>query len=124
RILLLGAVVLFSACSGDKTDATGENAVPESQAQSTAGVQWTTLTFEEALQAAAKDNKMLLVDVWSGSCHQCGVMDEEVWNTPDGARLVGDAIPIKIPSDAPESYSFRHRYPITGLPAVLLLDSD
>ena len=125
RILLLGAVVSVAACGGDKTDATEQGTAQQSQTQAGAtGVQWTTLTFEEALQAAAKDNKMLVVDVWSASCHQCGVMDEEVWNTPDGVRLVGDAIAIKIPSDAPESYSFRHRYPITGLPALLLLDSD
>jgi hypothetical protein len=126
-LLAVCALLALAACSGDKTDATGQNDAPangQTQAQDHAGVQWSTLTFEEALVAAGKQNKMLLVDVWSASCHQCGVMDEEVWNTPDGIRLVGDAIAIKIPSDVPESYSFRHRYPITGLPAVLLLDSN
>ena len=75
RILLLGAVVSVAACGGDKTDATEQGTAQQSQTQAGAtGVQWTTLTFEEALQAAAKDNKMLVVDVWSASCHQCGVM--------------------------------------------------
>lgn len=127
RLLAVSALFALAACGGDKTDATGQNDEPangQTQGQDPVGVQWTTLSFDEALTAAAKQNKMLVADVWSGSCHQCGVMDEEVWNTPDGIRLVGDAIAIKIPSDAPESYSFRHRYPITGLPAVLLLDSD
>ncbi len=90
----------------------------------TAGVDWLNMSFEDALAEAKKQNKLLLVDVWSDHCAQCGIMDEEVWATPDGVTLVGDALAIKVPSDAPESYDFRHQYPITGLPAVLLLDGD
>lgn len=135
RLLIVAALALASIACGGKSDngankssgqggANADNSNREGQSAVEQGVPWTTLPFEEALQKAAAENAQVLVDVWSASCAQCGVMDEEVWNTAEGVRLVGNAIPIKVPSDAPESYPFRHRYPITGLPAVLLLDSN
>ncbi|MEZ4653340.1 MAG: thioredoxin fold domain-containing protein [Candidatus Eisenbacteria bacterium] len=128
---LLG--LCLAACGGDGSSKDGQSAPADANRQSSVetedhaaegGVVWTDLSFDEVLKKAADEHKLILVDVWSPSCHQCEVMNDEVWNTPDGVHLVGDAIPIKIHSDAQESYSFRYRYPITGLPAVLLLDSD
>jgi hypothetical protein len=126
-------VMLAAACGGQgnggggatgKTENTQGAATEGASGGGAGGVVWTNMSFDQVLAKAKETNKMVLVDVWSDHCMQCGVMDQEIWDTPEAPRLVGDAIPIKIPSDAPESYSFRYKYPITGLPAVLLLDSD
>lgn len=127
-------VVGTSACGGgEKKAAEGAKAssgeskateAPTGRFGEAEAVSWFQGSFDEAVAAAKEQGKMLLVDVWSDHCAQCGVMDEEVWGTAEGVALVGDAIPVKVASDAPESYPFRHKYPITGLPAVLLLNSD
>ncbi|MEZ4649297.1 MAG: thioredoxin family protein [Candidatus Eisenbacteria bacterium] len=139
RNLTLGAAVLGIAlgsglgCGKGKEDAPKETAgagesatheAPTGRFGEPESVQWFNGSFDEALAAAKEQDKMLLVDVWSDHCAQCGIMDEEVWSSPEGVTLVGDAIAVKVPSDAPESYPFRHTYPITGLPAILLLSPD
>lgn len=118
----------LTACGGEKSGG-GSDAEPASSETPTGRfgadhVSWFEGSFEAALAEAKSKDKMLVVDVWSDHCAQCGIMDEELWGTPDGASLVGDAIAVKVPSDAPESYPFRHKYPITGLPAILLLNPD
>lgn len=139
RNLVLGAAVLAVSlgsgfgCGKGKDDAPKESAnagetttheAPTGRFGEADAVQWFDGSFEEALAAAGEQDKMLLVDVWSDHCAQCGIMDEEVWSSAEGVTLVGDAIAVKVPSDAPESYPFRHTYPITGLPAILLLGPD
>lgn len=127
---LTGVLSLSLSACGGKENAESRSAAEASTSEAPTGrfgeeqVTWYTGTFDEAVAEAKEKNKLLLVDVWSEHCAQCGVMDEEIWGTAEGAALVGDAIAVKVPSDAPESYPFRHKYPITGLPAVLLLNGD
>lgn len=125
----LGLTLMFglSACSSEEAaeeDTTQDSAELSSDTEAAEGVAWVNGSFDEALAMARDADKMLLVDVWSSHCAQCGIMDEELWKTADGAELVGDAIAVKVPSDDPESYTFRNTYPITGLPTILLLDSS
>ena len=126
--LLSFLVLALPACGGKEKSEGGEASQASDEAPTgqfgAERVSWFQGSFEEAQAEAKAKDKMLLVDVWSEHCAQCGVMDEQVWGTAEGAALVGDAIAVKVPSDAPESYDFRHRYPITGLPAIILLNSD
>ena len=89
-----------------------------------AGIQWADLTLEQALEKAAKEDRMVMVDVYSTHCGQCGELDEQVWDTPDGAALGQDLIALRIESGAPTSATLQKRYPILGLPAILFLRPD
>lgn len=89
-----------------------------------AGVQWRNLTLDEALQEARERNTMVLVDVWAVHCHSCGDMDVEVWETPEGVELTEGLIPIKIDTQTPAGREFMKRYPVTGLPATIVLHPD
>jgi thiol-disulfide isomerase/thioredoxin len=91
---------------------------------SEAGVQWRDLTLEQALAEAKEKDTMVLVDVWAGHCHSCGQMDIDLWDTPEGAKLAEKYIPIKIESVSATGREFSDRYPITGLPSIILLRPD
>lgn len=92
--------------------------------EKTEGVQWSSLSFEDALAQAKETDQMLLVDVWSSHCGQCEEMITDVWNTPEGAKLVQGLIPLHLESGKPEARTFLSRYPVTGLPSIILLNSD
>ncbi|MEZ4650246.1 MAG: thioredoxin family protein [Candidatus Eisenbacteria bacterium] len=88
------------------------------------GVTWRDLTFEEAMAESKTTGLPVFVDVWAEHCGQCGTMEEEFWPTEDAARLTDGTIPIQIRSDDPKESLFRQRYPILGLPAIILIDPD
>lgn len=79
------------------------------------------LSIDQAIALAQTSGDNILIEVWSGHCAQCGVMDNEVWSTPDGAQITDGVIALKIDSD---TYDLRRRYPVMGLPAVILLDPN
>lgn len=89
-----------------------------------AGVEWRELSFPAALEESGRTGTPVLVDVWADHCAQCATMDEEFWPSEDGARLAHGTIPIQIRSDSADGVAFRQRYPILGLPAVILIGPD
>jgi hypothetical protein len=88
------------------------------------GVQWADLSLDEALAKAGEFGTLVMVDVYSDHCGQCGDMDRELWETPTGAALAEGMVAIKIASDKPEGIPLQRRYPILGLPALLFLRPD
>jgi hypothetical protein len=101
----------------------GVPAIGTARAQS-AGVQWADLTLDEALAKAGELGTLVMVDVYSDHCGQCGDMDRDLWETPTGAALAEGLVAIKIPSDKPAGIPLQRRYPILGLPALLFLRPD
>lgn len=89
-----------------------------------AQVAWKEVSFEQALQQSKKTGQLILVDVWASHCGQCGLMDQEIWNTIDGALVAQDMIPLKIDSTGSAGIAFKREYPVTGLPAVILIDGE
>lgn len=87
-------------------------------------VAWQNLTFEQALVEAKKTGQLILVDVWSDHCGQCSLMDQEIWSTAEGELVAKDMIPIKIDSASSSASVFKRDYPVTGLPAIIVIDSD
>ncbi|MFB3907528.1 MAG: thioredoxin family protein [Candidatus Eisenbacteria bacterium] len=88
------------------------------------GVVWRAMTIDQAVAEASSSGKMVLVDVFSDHCGQCGVMDQEFWNTPAGADYADGMIPLKIDSATPDGYQFQIRYGVTGLPTTILIRPD
>jgi len=88
------------------------------------GVVWSDLSFEEAVAKASETSGLVFVDVWASHCGSCGQMDEGFFNTSEGAALVEGLVPIKIESNGPGNEGFKANFPITGLPAIILVGPD
>ena len=88
------------------------------------GVEWQDLSLSEALEKAREQKTIVMIDVYAGHCHQCGDMDEQLWEQQDGADLAEGVIPIKVATDNPSGYEVQRRYPVLGLPLVIFVDAD
>lgn len=109
----LAAVLMLSVFGGDARSET-----------SGAGVQWRQMSLDEALAEAEQINRLVMIDFWAHHCASCGQMDIDLWETPAGAELTADLIPLKIDNGSQEGRAAVARYPVTGLPTVLFLLPD
>lgn len=84
-------------------------------------VQWLR-SPEQAAEVAAKTGKPILVYIRSAACHYCDLMQKNVWQDPDTARIVmRDFVPLKLTrEDNAESIAVLQ---IKGYPSTLLFSS-
>ncbi|GJQ21851.1 MAG: hypothetical protein HBSIN02_22060 [Bacteroidia bacterium] len=106
-----------------------QNTAPATE--SPAGIPW--VSFDEAVALAARDNKKILVDVYTDWCGWCKKMDSEVYaNETVAAILKASFIPVKLnaESSAPltfqgqklTSQQFAAAAGVSGYPSTLFLD--
>lgn len=88
------------------------------------GIVWSKLSVDEALAKAKEQNRVLMIDVFSDHCMQCKDLDEQLWQTADGAALGEDLIALQIESDGPGGERLRRLYPVLGLPVVIFIEPD
>lgn len=85
-------------------------------------VQWLR-SPEQAAEIAAKTGKPILVYIRSAACHYCDLMQKNVWQDPETARIVmRDFVPLKLTrEDDAESIEVLQ---IKGYPSTLLFSSQ
>jgi tetratricopeptide (TPR) repeat protein len=93
-------------------------------ATSAVGVQWRDLSIEQAIAEAREKDTLVMVDVWDSHCGACLDLDAEVFQTADGGALADGLIPIKVQTTVDIGKAFMKLYPVTGLPAILLIKPD
>jgi thioredoxin-related protein len=86
------------------------------------GIVWSKLSVDEALAKAKEQNRVLMIDVFSEHCMQCKDLEEQLWDTADGAALGEDLIALQIESDGPAGERLRRLYPVLGLPLVIFIE--
>lgn len=89
------------------------------------GVNFETLTFEEALTKAKAENKLLFVDCYTTWCGPCKLMSEKVF--PDakvGEFLNPRFVAVKFDMEKEEGKKFGQKYNVAAYPTFFLILPD
>ena len=78
----------------------------------------TNLDLAKAL--AHENNKLILVDFWATWCGPCKMMDADVWNTGEAAKIKTRFIPVKIDIDMEKALA--SNYNVRAIPMLILMD--
>lgn len=134
-ILLIVGVAVFS-CSGDKNESMAQNKTESSSKIEQAAVKNFSLTFNEGLEKAAKENKNMIVDFYTDWCHWCKVMDEKTFNNKDVAKKLSERfITVRINAeDSKETVTFKghtfnnieltRAFRVTGFPSLAFVSPE
>jgi thioredoxin-related protein len=87
-------------------------------------VNFETISIEEALAKAEKEQKNVFIDVYTTWCGPCKRMDENVFSRKDvGERMAKEYIALKIDNERSPYRDAVGKYGIKGYPTMLILDS-
>lgn len=96
-------------------------------------VSW--VKFDDAFEIARRENKKILVDVYTDWCGWCKKMDSEVYASEPVARILGTSfISVKVNAESSDPITFRGQglteeqfargAGVTGYPTTLFLDQE
>lgn len=96
-------------------------------------VSW--MKFNDAFEIARRENKKILVDVYTNWCGWCKKMDREVYPSEPVTRILGASfVAVKLNAESSDRITFRgeelteeqfaQAAGVTGYPATLFLDSE
>ena len=90
-----------------------------------AAVDWAQ-DYKSALARAAKEKKMVMVDLYADWCGPCRLLDKTTFSNADvQAALAKDFVPVKINIEAnAENRDLAARFDTGAIPHIVFLDSD
>ncbi len=89
------------------------------------GVQFFEGTWNEALEAAQEQRKLIFVDAYTVWCGPCKMMDRNVYpNSEVGQYYNEHFINVKMDMERGEGYSFASRYHVTVYPTLLFINHE
>ncbi|HWB73765.1 MAG TPA: DUF255 domain-containing protein [Nannocystaceae bacterium] len=110
RVVACVTVLGSGACASTPKD----SAEPAAHARELGWAPWAKATFDQA----AKDDRIILVNVVATWCHWCHVMEETTYRDPEVVALLEqDFVTIRVDSDARPDVAERYRewgWPATG----------
>jgi thioredoxin-related protein len=93
-----------------------------------AGVKWETSL--QAAQARAKaENKVILLDVWTGWCGWCIKLQKDTFPSPEAQSALAKVVPLSIKTQEvngspTQDNHFEKDYRVEGYPTLLILDAN
>ena len=81
-------------------------------------------SLNEGLDAAAREQKPVLIDMWATWCKNCLIMDKTTLADPNVTAALGGYIKIKLQAEDPDQQpakSVMQRFAAVGLPAYVIL---
>lgn len=110
----LVALLPLAACSRPGGSATGP--VPDGP-----GVAFAATGFDEALERARNERKLVLVDVYTDWCGWCKKLDKEVFSDARVAAAAKDLIAVRVNAEK-GGEKVAERFDVQGYPTVLFVD--
>lgn len=94
-------------------------AAPEEAAAPVAWESWSPAAFERA----ARERRLVLLDLGAVWCHWCHVMDRETYGNPEVAKLIAESF-VAVHVNQDERPDLANRYEDYGWPATVVFAAD
>lgn len=87
------------------------------------GIKFFEGTWEEALKAAKKQNKLIFLDVYATWCGPCKRLAAQTFPDPEVGKYFNERfINVKIDGEKGEGPTLRQRYNVRGYPTLLFIN--
>jgi thioredoxin-related protein len=82
--------------------------------------------YDAALEKAKKDNKLVIVDLYTDWCGWCKRLDKDTYSNKDvEARLTRDFVAVKLnPEQSPKGAQLARQFGTTGFPHIVFVNAD
>jgi len=142
HITLLIAIIALVAfgCSGGSDDTLAQSNNHKASGAKVEKASTTTenftLSFNDGLEKAAKENKNMIVDFYTDWCHWCKVMDEKTFHNKDVAKKLSERfVTVRIDAENPnKKVSFKghtfsnmeltRAFRVTGFPSLAFISPE
>ncbi len=132
-LLVIAAIAAIAALSYNAQVNSASSPAPQSSSPAEGNLTW--IEFDEGMEKAAKENKLLLIDVYTDWCHLCKEMDKNVYTDPSVIAIINEKfIPIKLDAESDDKIEFNDNTEtkrkwsasrgVTGYPTTIFLDSS
>jgi thiol:disulfide interchange protein len=121
-ISALGAALSFASVRAETTEvSTGS---PRAIAASSHKLVWSH-DLRGGMEAARRDNKLVLVDLYTDWCGWCKKLDKDTYTNPEVTELLNSRfVCVKLDAeDGAEGESFAKQHKVRGYPCIIVLDS-
>lgn len=89
------------------------------------GIQFFEGTWQEALDAAARQDKLVFVDAYATWCGPCKRMAKEVFTKKEAGDFFNrNFINVKLDMERGEGLIFREKYPVSAFPTLYFIDGQ
>lgn len=89
------------------------------------GIHFQNITFNDALQKAKKENKLVFVNIYAVWCGPCKMLKENTFTSKKVADAVNSHfISIDLDAEKGEGVSFSKKYEVTAHPLILIIDEN
>jgi thioredoxin-like negative regulator of GroEL len=104
--------------------ALGDDDKAEDKGSEKAEIAWAK-SYSDALAAARKSGKPIMIDVYTDWCGWCKKLDEDTYSAESVAEKARQFVPVKINAEKEgEEMAVAQAYGITGFPTILFLDPN
>lgn len=89
------------------------------------GIYFETLSFQEALEKAKKENKLIFLDAYAVWCGPCKMMDRTTFKDEKVGEVFNENfINIKIDMEKGEGPNVARKYQVRAYPTMMLINAE
>lgn len=93
--------------------------------EETKGIQFTTISFQEALKQAKKEHKLIFVDAYTTWCGPCKMMAKITFTNEEVGKVFNhNFINLQLDMERGEGLNFARTYRVRAYPSMFLINSE